>query len=454
MIRRLTSGLIVATLLAGSFASPALSASVDDKIEKLEAQVKMLMGEIEALKEARKADQEQAANLNTEIQKLSELEPAAGSGVKVTMSPSPKVESADGQYSFQPFGRMHLDYTVFDDDLHNHPDNSDWRRARFGFKGKLGEDWKYKYEMDLADESVGFDDVYLRYTGVDDVDLTIGHFKPFQGFQELTSSNYISLTERSAPINLFARSYTTGLAAETHGDMWSAHIGLFGEPAGSTSDNDDENTSIAARLTAAPVNDDAKLLHIGVSSSIREMRNGNMLSLSSRGETGEGDNLISTGTIFNVDRTMVHGLELAGTLGSLHTQAEYLMMDVSRSGGMTDADFDGWYAQAGYILTGEHRPYSVSSGSFKRIKPMHPFNLESDGWGAWEMVGRFSNADLNDTGAGITGGEMDIWSLGLNWYLNNHVRLMANYRNADTDANGVVPNDNPQSFTIRTQFDF
>jgi len=442
----LFSTVTVSVILASS--TIAYADAKDDKIARLEGQMQALMAKVEEL------SKNQDSITQNYSKQMSSGSGSGLSGVKVSMKPSPKIESADGKYSFQPFGRVHLDYTAFDDDLHNHPDNSDWRRTRFGFKGKLGDNLKYKYEMDLADQKVAYKEIYLKYTGLDLFDIKIGHFKPFQGLNQLTSSNYISATERASAMDVFARGETTGLAIQSHGDNWGAHLGLFGEPAGSTSDTDDEDVSLAARVTAAPLNEKGKVLHLGFSASVRADRNGAGNSYSSRGETGDGDKLISTGTISNVDDVKVYGLELAGILGGFHGQAEYLTMDVSRDNGAPDADFSGWYAQAGYILTGESRPYKVSSGTFGRIKPKSPFDIENGGWGAFEVVGRYSNTDLNDTGAGILGGELDVITGGINWYVNNNIRVMANYRLAETDQNGVVPNDEPKSFTLRTQFDF
>ena len=445
MIKKILISTVAASAILMS-SSTAFADAKDDKIIRLEEQMKALMAKVEELtknQDSMKQDYSKQMSAGSGV-----------SGVKFSMKPSPKIESADGKYSFQPFGRAHVDYTAFDDDLHDHPDNSDWRRARFGFKGKLGKNLKYKYEMDLADQSVAFKSIFLKYTGFDLFDLKVGHFKPFQGLDKLNSSNYFSLIERASAMDIFASGETTGLAIQSHGDNWGAHLGVFGEPAGSTSDDDDEDVSLSARVTAAPFNEKGKTLHLGFSARLDTDRNDSGKKYSARGETGDGDKLISTGTISNVDDVKIYGLELAGVLGGFHAQAEYLTMDVSRNNGATDADFSGWYTQAGYILTGETRPYKVSSGTFGRIKPNNPFDIDNGGWGAFEVVARYSSTDLNDTGASILGGELDVITGGINWYINNNVRVMANYRQAESDQNGVVPNDKPKSFTLRTQFDF
>lgn len=121
---------------------------------------------------------------------------------KITMAPGPKIEKAGTPYSFQPFGRVHLDATHFEDDRKDHSSNSNFRRARLRFKGSLGKDINYAAEFDFAKEDVAFKNVSLTYSGFDPVDLKIGHLKPALGFDNNTSSNYIPFIERPASIML------------------------------------------------------------------------------------------------------------------------------------------------------------------------------------------------------------------------------------------------------------
>ena len=77
--------------------------------------------------------------------------------------------------------------------------------------------------------------------------------------------------------------------------------------------------------------------------------------------------------------------------------------------------------------------------------------------GALELAARYSTVDLTD--GWITGGEEDIITVGLNWYANPRVRIMANYLMIDNDKNAndagtVLGNDNPNAFQMRVQGQF
>jgi phosphate-selective porin len=88
--------------------------------------------------------------------------------------------------------------------------------------------------------------------------------------------------------------------------------------------------------------------------------------------------------------------------------------------------FFGVYGQASYILTGEQHPYEAKNGVFGAPIPAHPFSFRTfRGLGAWEVAARLSHLDLND--GYIQGGRETNVTLGVNWYLNENVRMALNY---------------------------
>ncbi|MGB4106263.1 MAG: OprO/OprP family phosphate-selective porin [Alphaproteobacteria bacterium] len=425
------------------------------KVEKLGGVVEAQGGIIEAQKaqietQSQKIVQQEAAV----SQKLANIAPAAGGtdGVKISMKPSPKIESADGKYSFQPIGRVHLDYTHFADDKRDQPNGAHFRRARIGFKGNLGEDFNYKAEMDFSGEGSNIKEMYLAYTGFDLAELWAGNFKPPVGLEQNTSSNYMSFTELSPASTAFTRDEILGAALKGGGENWSLAGGVFNEDPGNNT-TDDEAVSLDARGSVDLLMNSPNVLHVGLGGSFRSP-NSTTESVTLTGRpAGTGPNMITTGAITNVDRSTVWSAELAGVFGPLSFQGEYFLNNIDRANG-SSPDFDGWYGQASYFLTGETRPYKGKTGNFDRVKPENPLSRSEGGWGAWEVLARYDNLDLTDRSAGIVGGEMSNVTLGVNWYMTDYIRTMLNVVDVNTNDDASVPDDDPTVATVRVQWDF
>jgi len=71
-------------------------------------------------------------------------------------SGSPKFSSRDGEFTFQPLGRLQFDYATTDGSrfADREIDGSEFRRLRIGFQGQLMEPILYKVEFDFAEERV------------------------------------------------------------------------------------------------------------------------------------------------------------------------------------------------------------------------------------------------------------------------------------------------------------
>ncbi|MCC6598753.1 MAG: TMF family protein [Alphaproteobacteria bacterium] len=437
----------------------ALSQQVEKLSAVVEQQNRLIMSQKSKIEmhDTTIAEQEQkVSEQSMKIGEIAAIAPAAGGtpdkdAVKISMKPGPKFESADGQYSFQPTGRMHLDFTHFEDDKRDNPDGANLRRARLGAKGDIGEDLNYKIELDFGGESTNLKDAYLAYTGLGFADIVLGNAKPPMGMEQATSSNYITMIERSPVTNAFTRGEILGGALKGGGENWSLAGGVYNEDAG-VNTSDDEGVSAEMRGSVDLLPGD-NVLHVGLGGSLRTP-NATSESVSLGGKpAGTGSNLISTGTIANVDSSRVLGVELAGAFGPFSVQGEYMNYAIDRDSG-SDPEFDGWYAQASYLLTGESRPYKGSTGTFGRVKPARPFSLKNGTPGAWEVAARVDQLDLNDAGAGVAGGKMTDWTLGVNWYMTDNVRMMLDYVSVDTDDNAVIANDDPAVVTLRTQWDF
>ena len=113
----------------------------------------------------------------------------------------------------------------------------------------------------------------------------------------------------------------------------------------------------------------------------------------SPGIAARSDHADSIGAIANASGAQVYSVEAAATYGPFIVQGEYFWSNVDRTGntgvpmiGAPSLKFQGGYAQAGYVLTGEGRTYNAASGAYGGVKPANPFSLDGGGWGAWEAA--------------------------------------------------------------------
>jgi len=184
----------------------------------------------------------------------------------------------------------------------------------------------------------------------------------------------------------------------------------------------------------------------------------------------DGTRLIDTGSL-TADSMNVIGGEVGVQSGPFLFTAEANRYTIERTGGLPDAEFSGWHAQAAWSLTGEERTWQRNTGAFSSGRPAHTFNPGEGHWGAWEVAARYSVLDLNDneTAVGLTstlgaptsiirGGEQTITTLGLNWRPHAMLRMMLNYQDMEifffNDTAATEIGQDLQAVSLRTQLAF
>ena len=348
-------------------------------------------------------------------------------------------------------GRLQVDSATYNEDVNRHSDGTEIRRARLFAQGDLGTNWAYKLQYDFTATGLnGVQDAYLDYKGFDRFKIRLGHFKEPSGLQNGTSSKYNTFMERGLP-HLFTEGRNLGIQASTNAKNWSLAAGVFGQGRDGAGGDNDEGWGMAARGTYAPILNDENVLHLGASISHRMTGSVDTLRFRERPESHVTDTrIVDTGTFDANDYTRII-LESAYVQGPFSLQGEYYYTTVNRDiAGNPDLDFDGFYIEGGWFLTGESMNYKGSSGSFSRISPNSV--VGSGGWGAWQVALRFSNVDLTD--ADINGGEADSFTVGLNWFATQDIRFTANYVNVLNVDGGPSPGDEPDVFQVRAQYEF
>ena len=114
-------------------------------------------------------------------------------------------------------------------------------------------------------------------------------------------------------------------------------------------------------------------------------------------------------------------------------QGGYESYALGTTGSPTRIPIGGWFAQAGYILTGE------TLRDRTLIEPLRPFDLRRDrfGLGAFEVTVRYSELELNRRVFTAGFADPNLWTnytqmvdVGFNWYLNKAVKIYFDWEHA------------------------
>ncbi len=349
-------------------------------------------------------------------------------------------ENYDETVSMRIGGRLHNDWTTFSPDSaieQQFPGTRDgiaMRRAWLEFRGDFDDFMGVRIQLDFAPDDTSIRNFYIFFTDVLPARLAVGQFKEPFSMDELTSSNSTTFMERALP-NAFAPSFNPGIMlSDSVADQrvtWAA--GIFRDTDGTGRNIADNGYNATGRITYAPIyeNEGANVLHLGAAYTYKDPEDG-QFRVRQRPEAGRADRFIDTAAV-DADSVGILGLEAAMVNGPFSLQGEYMRASLDGRAGQQDVDYDGWYVQGSYWLTGEHRNYSRSSGAFGYVNPERNFG-QNGGWGAWELAARYSELDLND--GNIEGGKLENITAGINWHLNPNTRVMWNYVNADRKGIG------------------
>jgi phosphate-selective porin OprO/OprP len=411
---------VLALVLVAAFAFSRAAAwgqgsETEQELERLREEVTTLRERIDAI----------------EIDPQSEPDP---NDFRVFWKDGVRMETADKSIQWRIGGRIMIDTAWFDQDsdlkaVDDWEDANEVRRARIYMSGTMYENVEFKLQYDWVGGDPDLKDMYVGLKGLPFGGIRVGHLKEPFGLQQLTSSKNITFMERALP-GAMETARNAGIMVHNHvlEDRMTWAVGAFRDTDDFGSGEGD-NYNVTGRVTGLPVyeNEGEKLVHLGLDYSYRHFDD--EVRLRQRPESHLAGYLVNTDH-FEADNANAVAVEGALVCGPASVQAEYTtaMVD-SRMGG--DPDFDGYYIEASYFLTGEHRRYKTSSGVFDRIKPKRNFLGKDKGPGAWQIAARYSHLDLED--ADINGGELDTVTAGLNWYLNPNTRVMLNYVFADAD---------------------
>lgn len=389
------------------------------------------------------------------------------------------VTSADGRFSAALRVLAQYDMGYFMQSTHARtlslgPDLSsggNFSRARIGLQGKVFGDWSYFFNYDFGasgTETPGkIQQAFIEYDGMKPFVFRIGAHPPSTGLDDSYSPANSLLLERTSPASavrnmaggngrdsiemlyegrrLFASLAYTGSKIQQSG-MFDEQQAVVGRVAYSALTGDDWRwvASLGATDVFRPGDASASL------NAPRPFTISNVPELN----VDDHNTKFVSAHAANVTDAWNMALEGAVTHRNLLAQGGYFRygMDLRGVSSLRGEDFAGWYGEAAWVLTGEARGWSTTSGSFGSPKPESDFG-PGGGWGAWELAARYSTLDLNDhpgmVGAplpvgGVRGGEQRISSFAVNWYPNSVLKFVLQFENVQVnriDTNtAVTPN--------------
>ncbi len=351
--------------------------------------------------------------------------------------------SADTNFVLNLHGLIQLDSRQFFSNSKLAAGNDTFllRRARPIFTGTVFHDFDFNFTPDFGGTTTQIQDAFLNYRYNSAIQVQAGKFKSPVGLEQLQSDNFVSFNERSIANDLIPN---RDVGVELHGDLFNSTLsyaaGIFNGVSdynSTTSNQDtDNNKSFAGRLFAQPWKNTSTDALRGLGFGV-----GGSYGFDTKGIAGLTPGYKTDGqqTFFSYTPTTI----LAdGTHWRVSPQAyyyygpfnflgEYVISDQNILNNSTGIKYGiqntSWETSIGWVLTGE-------DASYNGVNPRSPFSLSNGQWGAWQVVARYANVDVDNAvfdhglaSVGNSASGADAWSIGLNWYLNKNIKVATSF---------------------------
>jgi phosphate-selective porin OprO and OprP len=467
----------LAAVLGAQLTFAARAADTDDAnrdadIEALKQQLRELSRKVELLESQRAADQQSATNAASgQIQALDQqvrilarereidqeaAAAAAKTAPKFTVGPNGFIaSSADSNFVLRLNGLVQVDSrTFFNDDPVKSNDGFILRRARPIFQGTLYRDFDFNFTPDFGGSSVQIFDAYGNYRYEPWLQVRSGKFKTPEGLEQLQQDVNTSFNERSLVTDLVPnRDVGLQFWGDINDGVLSYAAGIFngvGDAQNSSNSDNNNEVEFAGRLFTQPFKKtDVTLLQglgFGVAGTSENGTSGTKDLPSTTGGTLPGYATEGQQQFFAYNATTVANGEhwrlspqAYYYYGPLSLLGEYAISDQGvrnlTTGAQAYLHNTAWEITGGWILTGEN-------ASFNGITPLHPFNLHAGDWGAFQVVARYSELNIDDAAfngfanSATSASAAQAWSAGLNWYLNKNIRMNASFTHTTFTGGG------------------
>lgn len=400
------------------------------------------------------------------------------------------VESADGNNTLYLRGTLQADGRLYVDDSRGNPANTNGdnlndqfliRRARITLEGTLWKYMDYRIMPDFAGSQVRLFDGYADFRPLQEISLTAGKYKAPISLERLQSASALSLTERAFPTQLAPN---RDLGFMLHGEfdkpgyakakhsfplfMYPEFIayqvavvnGSRNNNGDATGDVDDDK-EFQGRLFVHPFQhsgiEPMEGLGVGIAGSWGNPNDealSNYVTPAQNTMFSYAGSAKADGVHYRIYPQMYWNYGPFGLIGEYAVSNQELASQSVKNNRSvnkydTTTNDQAWNITLLYVLTGEDNVF-LNQG----IKPRHAFDPFHGHWGAFQLAARWTEMDFDQAVFLNTGtaakpvypladprnsvSSASSWALGVNWWLNNNVKFMADYNQTEFDGGAGV----------------
>lgn len=371
------------------------------------------------------------------------------------------IRSADNAYSLRIRGLVHGDARFFLGDSAR-PATSGFllRRVRPSLEATFAKNYSLRIVPDFAGSVVVIQDAYMDSRFSNAIQVRGGKFKAPFGLERLASASDILFTERGFPTAI-APNRDIGL--QLGGDVGPATYalavfnGVVDGGSGDTDANDDKD--VVGRLFIQPFRSNPRHSFAGLGFGIagtygNQVGTATASGLASYRTPGQQSFFAyRTGVFADGRRTRIgpQAHLYSGRFGLLaehYTSKQRVTLPTTSE----TIEVKAWQVAGSVVLFG-------GVPTFRSVTPKTNFDLKAGTWGALEVVARYGQLTIDDAAFPIFADsltqsrEAKGFGLGLNWYLNRNVRLLASYEET-TFAGGAATGDREKERVLFTRMQF
>ncbi|HRN61533.1 MAG TPA: porin [Luteimonas sp.] len=375
------------------------------------------------------------------------------------------IRSADGSVQLKLGAVLQADHRSFiDDDQRPQNDSFLWRRIRPTLEGSWGDLVGFRLTPEFAGDSASIVDAWIDLKFSPAATVRAGKLKGPISLERLQGASAIAFVERGFPTELAPnRDLGVQLQGALAASKLNYVVGVYnGAPDGrdSPTSNPDNDFEFAGRLFLEPWKGSEGALSglgFGIAASAGDKHGAGNSFLPRYRTPGQATFFSYLATVAadgEHSRWSPQAYWYAGPVGVLgeYIRSKQAVVDTA-SGSRAALDHSAWQLTGSWVLTGEKAGY-------RGVNPNRPFARDG-GWGAFELVARYGELDLDDdafplfASSTASASEASAWTLGLNWYLSGNLKLVANYAQAGFDG-GAAGGDreDEKTFFTRAQFSF